>query len=449
AFGIHALTTSALLAVHKGACKLICSFQSANQQQLEQEHLQQLLQHDEGGASDGKRSMETVCTPWSTQINRHPVSTKVLGHLLAFLSLGCTTLHAVSPRPRGMQAGRAGYKDHDSSEVVEEQQQAQAGHAHTNTGSQQERLEQQQQQQQQQHEQQAKKACTKTEAHQEPLKRQQEKQQQRAEACTEPSVHRWLSERQQQQQQQAKACTKPKVPHEPWEQQLHSTGAPGEGSSATEQLQGLREPLKHTQWSASERDAGTSPGQTDSLYSQLQGTSTGSSADNLCSHARARQTSSIFSTTSSVHASLGSADVIAAHHSIRGVHQAATVWTPAVRKALSTAAHDLARARKERPCTSNVGANSTPLRNLQEACRIVLKLHGPTRLDQLPKPWPEQFQHRLQRYSLLAPAVRSGCVVISYDAVPRTSASTTLEGMREAVQVEAKKWAQEHGLPEA
>eukprot|EP00983_Pelagomonas_calceolata_P131959 1161826-Pelagomonas_calceolata.AAC.2 len=63
--------------------------------------------------------------------------------------------------------------------------------------------------------------------------------------------------------------------------------------------------------------------------------------------------------------------------STRPTRQVPGVWTPALQKAISEAAHVLAERRSQKPYTTNVDVTSPDpnetLRSLQEACRVSCK----------------------------------------------------------------------------
>ncbi|KAF5827755.1 hypothetical protein DUNSADRAFT_18796 [Dunaliella salina] len=87
--------------------------------------------------------------------------------------------------------------------------------------------------------------------------------------------------------------------------------------------------------------------------------------------------------------------------------------------------------------------------SLRDACRFVVKLNNASTPDDLPEDGLPQLQHKLRRHhQCLAPALRAGCVVISYDT-GLSMQGCSLENECAAVLAEAKQWAGEQGLLEA
>ncbi|KAF5835390.1 hypothetical protein DUNSADRAFT_7474 [Dunaliella salina] len=86
---------------------------------------------------------------------------------------------------------------------------------------------------------------------------------------------------------------------------------------------------------------------------------------------------------------------------------------------------------------------------VQAACRLAVKVRGPSLPSSLPDGALAKLGDRLQKYQCLmpaeSPAMRAGCLVISYGALPNSQGSTLQEIKQETV-AEAKEWAQEYGL---
>ncbi|KAF5832293.1 hypothetical protein DUNSADRAFT_11858 [Dunaliella salina] len=125
---------------------------------------------------------------------------------------------------------------------------------------------------------------------------------------------------------------------------------------------------------------------------------------------------------------------------------------PVLQEAMVQAARELEqRCSQEKLYTSKLvtqysrqGPQRAP-QSVRRSCRLILKLHGLATPDQIPSGGLAQLQHKLQKYQCLAPAVRSGCLVISCDAAPCIPACT-LEEMSKAALAWAKEWAHEQGL---
>eukprot|EP00200_Dunaliella_tertiolecta_P010940 CAMPEP_0202371750 /NCGR_PEP_ID=MMETSP1127-20130417/3095_1 /ASSEMBLY_ACC=CAM_ASM_000462 /TAXON_ID=3047 /ORGANISM="Dunaliella tertiolecta, Strain CCMP1320" /LENGTH=328 /DNA_ID=CAMNT_0048968099 /DNA_START=107 /DNA_END=1090 /DNA_ORIENTATION=+ len=210
-----------------------------------------------------------------------------------------------------------------------------------------------------------------TQAQAEPRAQQEQQQQQQQQQAQAPAKQeeQQLVKQQQQQQQHTPAQVRAKLEThqaQQQQQQQHSTGASGRSSSAADQEQVLRGHVDHMQQSASKLRAKKGPSRSTSASS---------------------------------------------YPSTRPTRQVPGVWTPALQKAISEAAHVLAERRSQKPYTTNVDVTSPDpnetLRSLQEACRFVLKLNGTTTPDHIPEGGLTQLQRKLQTYQCLAPAVRS------------------------------------------
>ncbi|KAF5842675.1 hypothetical protein DUNSADRAFT_5751 [Dunaliella salina] len=92
------------------------------------------------------------------------------------------------------------------------------------------------------------------------------------------------------------------------------------------------------------------------------------------------------------------------------------------------------------------GANST-MQYVQSACRFAVKVNGPSLPGNVPNGTVNQLQQRLSRYQRLmpaeAPAVRAGCLVISYGALLQQH---SLQDMSKEADAVGKAWAEENGL---
>mmetsp|Transcript_2788 Transcript_2788/g.7245 ORF Transcript_2788/g.7245 Transcript_2788/m.7245 type:complete len:765 (+) Transcript_2788:1564-3858(+) len=92
------------------------------------------------------------------------------------------------------------------------------------------------------------------------------------------------------------------------------------------------------------------------------------------------------------------------------------------------------------------GANST-MQYVQTACRFAVKVNGPSMPGSVPKGAVNQLQQRLNRYQRLmsaeSPAVRTGCLVISYGALLQQH---SLQDMSMEAMAVGKAWAEENGL---
>ncbi|KAF5837328.1 hypothetical protein DUNSADRAFT_4536 [Dunaliella salina] len=88
-------------------------------------------------------------------------------------------------------------------------------------------------------------------------------------------------------------------------------------------------------------------------------------------------------------------------------------------------------------------------RCLRAACRVAVKVHGPFLPDSLPPQAISNLQNGLRRSPQLmpcdVPAVRAGCLVISYGTLSCSEDCTMLQMQNELAAV-TKGWAHEHGL---
>ncbi|KAF5833266.1 hypothetical protein DUNSADRAFT_10466 [Dunaliella salina] len=127
--------------------------------------------------------------------------------------------------------------------------------------------------------------------------------------------------------------------------------------------------------------------------------------------------------------------------------------TPLVPKAVADVLKAKAELSRRAPYVSKMSPphSSGPdvtMHYLQTACRLAVKINGPCP-DNVPRGSITNFQDRLQRYQRLmpaeSPAVRAGCLVISYGAM-LCSHGHTLQQMRDELLAVASEWAHEHGL---
>ncbi|KAF5839202.1 hypothetical protein DUNSADRAFT_1338 [Dunaliella salina] len=127
---------------------------------------------------------------------------------------------------------------------------------------------------------------------------------------------------------------------------------------------------------------------------------------------------------------------------------------PAVQRALLEAARARARNPHEQLYSSKfvqpASHTSRTLESLQAACRFAVKVNGPgLQPDSMPGGAVPSLQERLRRLQQFAPsespAMRAGCVVISFGALPRGQGQT-LQEMSEDVAAVAKEWARGLGL---
>jgi len=411
ALGVHSLAMFAALVVHKRVRTIISNSHVANQQQQER---QQLLQH--GGlskAGGAKQSSMAVAHPLlAAQIVSWPaISTKAVRRLMGFLSQGRS-----APR---LQA------------QVEPE------------------VHQEQQQHQQQQQQQCKMGAMK---------------------MSSSAVDQEQVQPQYEQQQQ--------------QQQRHSTGAPKKSSSGADQVQAQQQQQQQQmgalrisrrmdplQQSASKCIASKSLGRDTSSSSftstrqthQASGSSNPVMASDSSNPVLASGSSNpvLASGCSNPVLASGSSNPVQASGSFDSKCQAQNskcealgCFNPVLKKAIVEAALVLGdRRNQEKPFTSKLDnqcscpdPNKT-LQRVQQSCRFIVKLNGILSPDHIPEGGVAQLQHKLQRYQCLAPAVRSGCLVISYDTAP-FGPGCTLEEMSKEVLAEAKEWAQEQGLLE-
>ncbi|KAF5837954.1 hypothetical protein DUNSADRAFT_3615 [Dunaliella salina] len=118
------------------------------------------------------------------------------------------------------------------------------------------------------------------------------------------------------------------------------------------------------------------------------------------------------------------------------------------------------RAMAGKPCQqyySRVEQSGVPRPNatqqcVQQAYRLAVKMNGPCLPERVPGGSVQQLRCRLQRYQLLlhgeTPAVRAGCLVLSFGVLPVDSTGHGLS-MHEVCQHTAattQEWARQHGL---
>ncbi|KAF5832923.1 hypothetical protein DUNSADRAFT_11035 [Dunaliella salina] len=97
------------------------------------------------------------------------------------------------------------------------------------------------------------------------------------------------------------------------------------------------------------------------------------------------------------------------------------------------------------------GSKNSMMQYVQTACRFAVKVNGPSLPGNVPNGAVNQLQQRLSRYQRLvsgeAPAVRAGCLVISYGAFPQQhSLQHSLQDMSKEAERVGRAWAGENGL---
>ncbi|KAF5826718.1 hypothetical protein DUNSADRAFT_2267 [Dunaliella salina] len=130
---------------------------------------------------------------------------------------------------------------------------------------------------------------------------------------------------------------------------------------------------------------------------------------------------------------------------------------PIMRKTLAEAS----RTKAERPTQQRYSSRTNQcgrlqpnmrLHHLQQACRMAVKISGPSLPEHVPGAAIGQLQCRLQRYHHMvygeAPAVRAGCLVLSFGVLPVGSTGHGLPMQEVCPHTVAtiQEWAQEHGL---
>ncbi|KAF5843808.1 hypothetical protein DUNSADRAFT_5045 [Dunaliella salina] len=163
-------------------------------------------------------------------------------------------------------------------------------------------------------------------------------------------------------------------------------------------------------------------------------------------------TASSVSTDSRTSRSSSSASQVSirSHNASMTALRAAGLASPHAKVALADTLK--ARAAGRQPYVSKLhehhgsGAASTE-QFVQAACRFAVKVNGPSLPGNVPSAAVTQLQQRLSRYQRLMsaepPAMRAGCLVVSYGALLEQSSLPDMS--KEAVAV-GQAWAEEHGL---
>mmetsp|Transcript_24800 Transcript_24800/g.67562 ORF Transcript_24800/g.67562 Transcript_24800/m.67562 type:complete len:1116 (-) Transcript_24800:1623-4970(-) len=103
-------------------------------------------------------------------------------------------------------------------------------------------------------------------------------------------------------------------------------------------------------------------------------------------------------------------------------------------------------SKRSQPRSSGSG---TTRHSRHTACRVAVKVAGHCHPDNLPAGAIQSLQDHLGRSRRLmpaeSPAVRAGCLVVSYGVVP-CSQDCTLQQMRDELVAVAKEWTHKHGL---